>query len=384
MTTATTARVRAGAGGSTVAGHLLGWDHVEWWVGNARAMTSWLCGGFGFEVDAYAGPETGVPDRASYLLRQGDVRFVVTAGLTPASEVSRHVLDHGDGVRALAWSVRDPAAVAALAERRGAKVAAEPFTEVGGQGRFTTASVEGYGTVVFSFVDRSGWRGTWGPGFSDEGLPGHWALAPVGVRNIDHVVGNVGEGHLDRWVAWSREVLGFEEMVHFSAEQISTRYSALRSTVMYNGHPASQGGIVLPVNEPAPGLRKSQVTEYLEAFGGPGVQHIALATPDIVSAVANMRSRSVRFLHMPGSYYQDARQRCAGLDLPWGDLERLGIEVDQDEGGYLLQIFSETLADRPTFFMEVIQREGASGFGEGNFKALFEAIEREQARRHNL
>ncbi|MGH9107600.1 MAG: 4-hydroxyphenylpyruvate dioxygenase [Acidimicrobiales bacterium] len=358
---------------------VLGWDHLEWWVGNARAMTAWLCGGFGFEVAAYSGPETGREDRVSYLLRQGDIRFVVTAGLSPTSEVARHVLAHGDGVRNVAWSVADPSTTAELAERRGAKVVAEPSTEEGDQGSVTSAAIATYGETRHLLVNRSGWHGTWGPQFSADRLPPARLAPAVELSSIDHVVGNVEEGRLDDWVAWYHDVLGFEEMTHFNADQISTQYSALRSTVVHNGR-----GVVLPINEPAPGLRKSQITEYLEAFGGPGVQHIALATRDIVSAVARMNERSVRFLDMPSTYYDDARQRCAGFDLPWADLERLGIEVDKDSGGYLLQIFSETMADRPTTFMEVIQREGATGFGEGNFKALFEAIEREQARRHNL
>jgi 4-hydroxyphenylpyruvate dioxygenase len=363
----------------TVADQVLGWDHLEWWVGNARAVTAWLCGGFGFEVAAYSGPETGREDRVSYVLRQGDVRFVVTAGLSPESEVTRHVLTHGDGVRNLAWSVGDAIVAFETAERRGARVVAEPATVEGEEGMVTTAAIATYGETNHVFVDRSNWHGSWGPQFSSDRLPHAWRGSEVGLRSIDHVVGNVEEGRLDDWVAWYGEVLGFEEMMHFDAEQISTQYSALRSTVMHNN-----AGVVLPMNEPAPGLRKSQITEYLDYFRGPGVQHIALATRDIGRAVEAMVGRSVRFLDMPSAYYEDARQRCGDFDLPWAELERLGIEVDKDSGGYLLQIFSETLADRPTIFMEIIQREGAKGFGAGNFKALFEAIEREQARRHNL
>lgn len=376
----TTISVPATAAGElTVADQILAWDHLEWWVGNARAVTAWLCGGFGFEVAAYAGPETGQAEQVSYLLRQGDVRFVVTAGLSPESEVARHVLRHGDGVRNLAWSVSDPAMALETAARRGARVVAEPSTVEAEEGSVTTSAIATYGETNHVFVDRSNWQGTWGPMFAADRLPPTWLGPQVGLRSIDHVVGNVEEGRLDEWVAWYREVLGFKEMTHFSAEQISTPYSALRSTVMRNG-----GGIVMPINEPAPGLRKSQITEYLDYFCGPGVQHIALATRDIVRAVEVMGGRSVRFLDMPSTYYDDARQRCAEFDLPWADLERLGVEVDKDSGGYLLQIFSETVPDRPTIFMEIIQREGAKGFGEGNFKALFEAIEREQARRRHL
>ncbi|HTT90366.1 MAG TPA: 4-hydroxyphenylpyruvate dioxygenase [Acidimicrobiales bacterium] len=376
----TTISAQATAKGElTVADQLLGWDHLEWWVGNARAVTAWLCGGFGFEVAAYCGPETGSPDCVSYLLRQGDVRFVVTAGLSPESEVSRHVLSHGDGVRNLAWAVADPAVALETAARRGARVVGEPSTVEGEDGYVTTSAIATYGQTNHVFVDRSNWHGTWGPLWSADRLPPPWRGAQVGLLSIDHVVGNVEEGRLDDWAGWYGEVLGFAEMTHFSADQISTQYSALRSTVMHN-----RAGIVMPINEPAPGLRKSQITEYLEYFRGPGVQHIALATRDIVTAVDAMAGRSVRFLDMPPAYYDDARQRCGEFALPWAELERLGIEVDKDSGGYLLQIFSETVAGRPTIFMEIIQREGAKGFGEGNFKALFEAIEREQARRHNL
>jgi len=363
----------------TVAEQVLGWDHLEWWVGNARAATAWLASGFGFEVTGYRGPETGVHDRASYLLEQGDIRFVVTAGLSPESEVTKHVALHGDGIRNLAWRVTDPALTFEAATRRGASAAAEPVTEEADEGSVTTAAVATYGETRIVFVDRSKWKGTWGPGFSNERLPRRPVGPAPGLREIDHVVGNVEEGRLDEWVAWFSDVLGFAEMKHFDASQISTKYSALRSTVMFN-----RKGITLPINEPAPGLRKSQITEYLESFKSPGVQHIAMGTRNILGAIDSLRDRGVRFLDMPPAYYEDAKVRCGEFDLPWGDLERLGIEVDKDTGGYLLQIFSETFCDRPTLFIEVIQREGATGFGEGNFKALFEAIEREQARRGNL
>jgi 4-hydroxyphenylpyruvate dioxygenase len=363
----------------TVAELLQGWDHLEWWVGNARAVTAWLTSGFGFEVAAYAGPETGVADRASYLLIQGDIRYVITAGLTPDSEVARHVLVHGDGVRHAAWRVADPAATAELAAARGATVVIEPTAATGDAGTVTTAGIAAYGQTRHLFVDRSGWGGVWGPGFSAERLPRPPVGPPVGLDHIDHVVGNVEEGHLDDWVGFYTDVLGFTEMTHFDARQISTQYSALRSTVVHNGR-----GVTMPLNEPAPGLRKSQITEYLEAYRGPGVQHIALSTNDIVTAVDALHQRGVRCLEMPATYYDDARVRAAAFDLPWADLARLDIEVDVESIGYLLQIFTETMTDRPTLFLEIIQRHGANGFGEGNFKALFEALEREQARRGNL
>jgi 4-hydroxyphenylpyruvate dioxygenase len=364
---------------ATLADLVLGWDHLEWWVGNARAVAAWLMSGFGFEVAAYAGPETGIRDRVSYLMTQGDIRYVVTAGLSPDSEVAHHVLVHGDGVRHLAWRVVDPAAAVEAAARRGAEILSGPLDVNDDAGTVTTAAIAAYGETRHLLVDRSHWRGPWGPGFTDERLPRRPVGPAVGLTAIDHVVGNVEQGRLDDWVGFYTEVLGFSELKHFDAEQISTRYSALRSTVVRN-----RAGVTMPLNEPAPGLRKSQIAEYLEAYRGPGVQHIAHATADIVTAVDAMTARGVRFLAMPLAYYDDARTRCGQLALPWEELQRLDIEVDTDTGGYLLQIFSETVSDRPTLFMEIIQREGATGFGEGNFKALFEAIEREQARRGNL
>ncbi|HET6963429.1 MAG TPA: 4-hydroxyphenylpyruvate dioxygenase [Acidimicrobiales bacterium] len=363
----------------TVAQQILGWDHIEWWVGNARAVTAWLTGGFGFDVIAYRGPETGVTDRVSYVLASGDTRFVVTAGLDPDGEVARHVQRHGDGIRHLAWRVDDAEQAADTAAAQGAEVVAEPVNEDGDAGTVTTAAFATYGETRHLFVDRSRWHGGWGPRFTDSRLPRRPAGPAVGTTYVDHVVGNVEQGRLDEWVAFYRDVLGFSEMRHFDADQISTQYSALRSTVVHNG-----AGVVMPINEPAPGLRKSQIEEYLDAYRGPGVQHIALGTPDILTAVAAMQDRGVRFLDMPDTYYEDARRRVRGFELDWGALQRLGIEVDVDSGGYLLQVFTETVADRPTLFIEIIQREGANGFGEGNFKALFEAIEREQARRGNL
>ena len=364
---------------STVAEQITGWDHIEWWVGNARAVTAWLTGGFGFEVVAYRGPETGVTDRVSYVLASGDIRFVVTAGLDPDGEVARHVLRHGDGIRHLAWRVDDAERAARTAAAKGASVVAEPVSADGEAGSVTTAAIATYGETRHLFVDRTRWHDGWWPGYTDSRLPRRPVGPPVGTVSIDHVVGNVEQGRLDDWVGFYREVLGFSEMRHFDAEQISTQYSALRSTVVHSGT-----GVVMPINEPAPGLRKSQIEEYLEAYRGPGVQHIALATPDILSSVAAMRERGVRFLDMPDTYYEDARRRVTGFSLDWPALQRLGIEVDVDSGGYLLQVFTETVTDRPTLFIEIIQREGAQGFGEGNFKALFEAIEREQARRGNL
>jgi 4-hydroxyphenylpyruvate dioxygenase len=364
---------------STVAEQILGWDHLEWWVGNARAVTAWLCRGFGFEVIAYAGPETGRRDRVSYVLAAGDTRFVVTAGLDPEGEVAEHVRLHGDGIRHLAWQVNDAEQAARTAAARGAEVVSEPVSVDGPEGKVTTSAIAAYGETRHLFVDRHAWTGGWGPGFSTDRLPRAGSDPAVGTTSIDHVVANVEQGRLEQWVDFYCDVLGFSQMRHFDADAISTRYSALRSTVVHN-----RAGVVLPINEPAPGLRKSQIQEYLDAYRGPGVQHIALSTPDIFSTVAAMQARGVRFLDLPAAYFEDARQRVTGFPIDWAAVESLGIEVDTDSGGYLLQVFTETVTDRPTLFIEIIQREGATGFGEGNFKALFEAIEREQARRGNL
>ncbi|GAC1517172.1 MAG: 4-hydroxyphenylpyruvate dioxygenase [Acidimicrobiales bacterium] len=371
MTDIVTAPGRGRAGHGSVADLLLGWDHLEWWVGNARAVSGWLMGGFGFRCTAYRGPETGVPDRVSYLLEQGEVRFVVTAALGPDSEIADHVRRHGDGVRHVAFRVADVQGIADL-------VGTDVRTHEDEGGSITVTLLPTYGDTDHLFVDRSAYRGAWGPGFRTDRLPLRPLGPAVGLTAIDHVVGNVEEGRLDDWVGFY-ERLGFAQMRHFDAEAISTQYSALRSTVVWNG-----GSIVMPINEPAPGLRRSQISEYLDANRGPGVQHIALRTPAITDAVAALRDRGVRFLDMPAAYYEDARARCGALPVPWAALERLGIEIDTDRDGYLLQIFTETVTDRPTLFIEIIQREGATGFGEGNFKALFEAIEREQARRGNL
>jgi 4-hydroxyphenylpyruvate dioxygenase len=358
---------------------LRGWDRVEFWVGNARTTAQFFCSAFGFRVTAYAGPETGVADRASYVLEQNGIRLVVTAGLTAASPITAHVRLHGDGVRDLAWSVEDAAAAFALAVARGARVVEPPHEVRDDDGVMTLASVATYGETVHTFVDRRGYTGVFAPGFSTENLPPVPQGPEVGLLRIDHIVGNIAKGTLATWIAFYEEVLGFRELIHYSDEQIRTEYSALMSTVVWNGDK-----IVMPLNEPADGRRKSQIQEYLDTYGGPGVQHIALRTDDIFATVRALRARGVRFLTTPPSYYDDVRTRLAHLQLPWDVLSDLGVLVDEDQDGYLLQIFTENISDRPTVFLEIIQREGCKGFGEGNFKALFEAIEREQARRGNL
>ncbi|HEX9994058.1 MAG TPA: 4-hydroxyphenylpyruvate dioxygenase [Acidimicrobiales bacterium] len=355
-----------------------GIDHLEWWVGNARSTAGFFAAAFGFDIVAYAGPETGVMDRVSYVLTHGDIRFVVTGALGPDSPIAAHVRAHGDGVRDVAFLVDDAAGAYRAVVARGAAGVSAPEVTEDGQGRMVRASVAAYGDTNHTFVERKDYGGLFAPGY--EASPLARPVGPaVGLERIDHVVANVELGALDRWVDYYRRIFGFDQMVHFSDEAISTEYSALMSTVVWDG-----SKVVLPINEPAEGRRKSQIEEYLDFYGCPGVQHIALRTDDIITAVRALRERGVRFLQVPPVYYEDAKVRMAGIDLPWEDLAEVGILVDRDQDGHLLQIFTENVTDRPTVFFEIIQRAGAKGFGEGNFKALFEAIEREQAARGNL
>jgi 4-hydroxyphenylpyruvate dioxygenase len=358
---------------------LRGIDHVEWWVGNARAFAGFLMAGFGFEPVAYAGPETGRGDRVSHLLRQGAIHFLVTGGLGPESPVAAHVRQHGDGVRDVAFVVDDAAAAYEAAIARGARDERPPAVDEDDAGAIHHAAIRTYGDTVHTFLDRHGYGGLFAPQYTSSPLVGP-SGSSVGLERIDHVVGNVEQGNLDEWVAYYEHVLGFDELLHFSEDQITTEYSALMSTVVWD-----HDKVVLPLNEPAEGRRKSQIEEYLDYYRSPGVQHIAMRTPDIVESVRAMRQRGVRFLSVPPEYYDEARDRIGGdYELPWEALADLGILVDRDHDGYLLQIFTENVGDRPTVFFEIIQREGAKGFGEGNFKALFEAIERAQAARGNL
>ena len=363
---------------TTAAPRLGGIDHIEFWVGNARASAAFLASAFGFDIVAYAGPETGVADRASYVLVQGDIRFVLTAGLDPASSIVTHVAAHGDGVRDIAFVVESAAAAHAAATDRGATGVAAPETVSDPSGRIVRATVAAYGDTRHTFVEREDYLGPFAPGYEPSELRRPVGPA-VGLGRIDHVVANVELGKLEHWVNYYARVFGFDQMIHFDDDTISTEYSALMSTVVWDG-----SKVVLPINEPAEGRRKSQIEEFLDCYGGPGVQHIALRTDDIVASVRALRDRGVRFLRVPPTYYADARERMAGIDLPWEALAELGILADRDQEGYLLQVFTETIGDRPTLFFEIIQREGSRGFGAGNFKALFEAIEREQERRGHL
>jgi 4-hydroxyphenylpyruvate dioxygenase len=356
---------------------LQGWDHVELWVGNAKQAAYYFEHAFGFARHAYAGPETGARDRASYVLRQGEIDLVLTSALTDDHEVAHFASKHGDGVRDIALRVPNAGQAYSVAVERGARGVREPEWLEDEYGRVQVASISTYGEVVHTFVARADYIGPHLPGYAPLEPNG---AEPVGFPLLDHCVGNVELGKMDEWVGFYERVLGFENIVHYDEEQIHTEYSALMSKVMADG----EGKIKFPINEPAEGRRKSQIAEYLEYNAGPGVQHVAIQTDDIVRTVEAMQERGVAFLLTPEAYYEDAFDRVGDIEESWADLRRLRILVDRDEDGYLLQIFTKPTQDRPTLFFEVIQRHGARTFGEGNFKALFEAIEREQALRGNL
>jgi 4-hydroxyphenylpyruvate dioxygenase len=358
---------------------LEGWDHIELWVGNAKQAAFFYEHALGFAPVAYAGPETGVRDRASYVLAQGEIRLVLTSGLRRHDEICRFAARHGDAVRDVALRVPDAAVAYALALERGARGTAAPRTLVDEHGSVGLASIATYGDVVHTFVERADYAGPHLPGYSS--LPENGAgRAGVGLVAIDHVVGNVELGKMNEWVGFYERVLGFENIVHFTEENIHTEYSALMSKVMSDG----ERKIKFPINEPAEGRRKSQIDEYLEYNDGPGAQHVALQTTDIVRTVEALRRNGIQLLTTPQAYYAELPERVGEIAEDYADLERLGILADRDDDGYLLQIFTKNAQDRPTLFFEIIERHGARGFGEGNFRALFEAIEREQALRGNL
>ncbi|NUQ11278.1 MAG: 4-hydroxyphenylpyruvate dioxygenase [Gemmatimonadaceae bacterium] len=355
-----------------------GTDYIEFWVGNAKQAAHYYRGAFGFRLLGYRGPETGVRDRASYLLEQGKIRFVLTSPLGPEGEIAAHVAKHGDGVRDIAFWVDDARDAFARAVERGAVAARTPEVLKDAQGEVVIAAIRTYGDTIHSIVERRNYRGPFMPGFEPVTSP--YEPAGAGLLYVDHCVGNVELGRMNEWVAFYSRVLGFYNLLSFDDKDISTEYSALMSKVMSNGN----GRIKFPINEPAAGKKKSQIDEYLEFYRGPGVQHIAIATNDIVSTVTALRDRGVEFLRVPAAYYDTLLDRVGHIDEDLGPLRDLGILVDRDDEGYLLQIFSKPVQDRPTLFYEIIQRKGAKSFGKGNFKALFEAIEREQARRGNL
>jgi 4-hydroxyphenylpyruvate dioxygenase len=355
-----------------------GYDAIEFWVGNAKQAAHYYRTAFGFELVAYAGPETGVRDRASYLLKQRNIRFVLTTALDPVSVIGAHVALHGDGVRDVSFTVPDAEAAFHTAVERGAHPAMEPVVLQDEHGKVVRSSVHAYGDTLHSFVSRSEYSGVFLPGYEATGPD---AIAtPVGLSTVDHVVANVALGDMDRTARFYAEVFGFQQFRHFTDEDIGTEYTALMSKVVWDGH----GRIKLPINEPAEGRKKSQIEEYLDAYRGPGVQHMALSTGDIIGTVRQLRANGVQFLDVPDTYYDEARERVGEVDESWDELQQQGILVDRDEEGYLLQIFTEPVEDRPTVFYEIIQRHGATGFGVGNFKALFVSIERAQERRGNL
>ncbi|HEY7974826.1 MAG TPA: 4-hydroxyphenylpyruvate dioxygenase [Ktedonobacterales bacterium] len=354
------------------------WDHIEFYVGNAKQAAHYYATTFGFTPTAYAGLETGVRDRASYVLEQGKIRLVLTSPLQAGSPIGEHILAHGDGVKDIALEVPDAEKAYHEALAHGARSAIEPVAEEDQYGRVKRSAIYTYGETIHSFVERMDYAGPFLPGYRALEAPGK--RTGVGLAAVDHCVGNVELGKMDEWVHFYERVLGFTQIIHFDDKAITTEYSALMSKVMQGGH----GKIKFPINEPAVGRRKSQIQEYLDYYGGPGVQHVALITGDIVKTVRAMRERGVDFQPGVSSYYQELEGRVGKIDENISELADLGILVDRDDDGYLLQIFTRNVQDRPTVFFEVIQRKGARGFGEGNFKALFEAIEREQALRGNL
>jgi len=350
--------------------------HLEFYVGNAKQAEFYYRHAFGFSRTAYSGPETGVRDRASYVLEQGKVRFVFTTPLHPEGPIADHIRRHGDGVADIALEVEDADAGYRFAVGRGGVSAYEPRDLRDDHGGVRVSGVRTYGDTVHSLVARNGYGGPFLPGFVASDVPG----TPTGILKVDHIVGNVELGRMDAWAEYYEKVFGFYRFLSFDDKDISTEHSALMSKVMSSG----SGLIKFPLNEPAPALKKSQIEEYLDFYVGPGVQHIALLTADIRATVGELRARGVEFLEVPRTYYDELWDRVGKIDEPMDEIADMGILVDRDEDGYLLQLFTKPVEDRPTVFYEVIQRKGSQSFGKGNFKALFEAIEREQARRGNL
>jgi 4-hydroxyphenylpyruvate dioxygenase len=357
-------------------------DHVRLFVGNARQSAYFYRKAFGFDVIAYAGLETGLRNEAGYVLRQGHITFVLASPLSADHPENRRLVVHGDGVQDIALEVDDVAGAYREAVRRGATGVKEPTLLEDEHGVYEYATIRAYGDTTHSFVNRDGYRGVFAPGYKplDPDRYSPTTFHPVGLKAIDHIVGNVEEGKMNEWVKFYESVLGFTQLVHFDDKDISTDYSALMSKVVQNG----TGRIKFPINEPARGRRRSQIEEYLQFYGGPGVQHIAMATGDIIETVRAMRHNDVSFLRVPRTYYDALPERVGAIKENIETLAELGILVDRDDEGYMLQIFTKPVADRPTLFFEVIQRHGSRSFGKGNFKALFEAIEREQARRGTL
>ena len=357
---------------------LQGTDYIEFYVGNAKQAAHFYKTAFGFQSLAYSGPETGMKDRASYAIRQNKITFVLTTPLRPNHSVADHHHKHGDGVKVLALTVEDATSAWEETTKRGGKSFLKPTTLKDDDGELVMSGIHTYGEVVHLFIERQNYRGPFMPGFRK--WESNYNPSETGLQHVDHCVGNVGWNQMNPWVKFYEEVMGFRNILSFDDKDISTEYSALMSKVMSNGN----GFVKFPINEPAEGKKKSQVEEYLEFYNGEGVQHIAMATNNIIETVTELQKRGVEFLHIPSAYYDTLLDRVGHIDEELNALKRLGILVDRDNEGYLLQIFTKPVEDRPTLFFEIIQRKGAKSFGKGNFKALFEAIEREQAARGNL
>lgn len=355
-----------------------GTDHIELYVGNAKQAAHFYKTAFGFQSLAYAGPETGVRDRVSYVLLQDKIRLVLTTPLRSDSEIAEHIRKHGDGVKILALWVDDAYKAFEETTKRGARIYMEPDTLTDEYGEVRMSGIYTYGETVHLFVERKNYKGAFIPGYQP--WKSSYNPEPLGLMFVDHCVGNVGWNRMNETVKWYEDVMGFVNILSFDDKQINTEYSALMSKVMSNGN----GYVKFPINEPAEGKKKSQIEEYLDFFEGEGVQHIAVATKDIIDTVSKLKARGVEFLNTPDSYYEMLTDRVGKIDEEILQLKELGILVDRDEEGYLLQIFTKPVEDRPTLFFEIIQRKGAQSFGAGNFKALFESIEREQEKRGNL
>ena len=357
---------------------LLGTDYVELYVGNAKQSAHFYKTAFGFQSEAYAGLETGFKDRVSYVLKQDKIRLVLTTPLIKGGPINDHINKHGDGVRVVALWVEDATKAWEETTKRGAKSYMEPISEEDDFGKVIRSGIHTYGDTVHIFVERKDYNGTFLPGYKK--WESHYNPAPTGLKFIDHMVGNVDWDEMNTWCEFYAKVMGFAQIISFDDKDISTDYTALMSKVMSNGN----GRIKFPINEPAKGKKKSQIEEYIDFYNGPGVQHIAVATDDIVATVSAMRNRGVEFLYVPENYYDDLLERVGDIDEDIEILKQHGILIDRDDEGYLLQLFTKPVVDRPTIFFEIIQRKGAQSFGKGNFKALFEAIEREQVNRGTL
>ena len=357
---------------------LLGTDYLEFYVGNAKQSAMYYQAAFGFTLVAYKGPETGHRDRVSYVLQQNKIRIVLTSSLLPDTEIAKHVALHGDGVKVLALWVDDAEWSYNTAVKNGAK-SAIPFEVLNDEfGTVKTASIHTYGDTIHTFIERKDYSGIFMPGYVEKTSP--YKVDPVGLMYVDHCVGNVELGDMNKWVKFYQDVMGFTLLITFDDNDISTEYTALMSKVVSNGN----GYVKFPINEPAKGLKKSQIEEYLDFYKSAGVQHIAVATDDIINTVTKLKAHGVDFLYVPEVYYEDVIERVGHIDEDLEELKKLNILIDRDDDGYLLQLFTKPIQDRPTVFFEIIQRKGAKSFGKGNFKALFEAIEREQELRGTL